>query len=119
MNRKLFGTDGIRGKANVEPMTAETAMRVAMAAGCHFTRGDHRHLAIIGKDTRLSNYMLEPAIQSGLISMGMDVVLVGPMPPPAVATCHHPLLRRARQALRVLKFNITAIRKNAANAGQV
>jgi len=85
MNRKLFGTDGIRGKANVEPMTAETAMRVAMAAGCHFTRGDHRHLAIIGKDTRLSNYMLEPAIQSGLISMGMDVVLVGPMPTPAVA----------------------------------
>jgi phosphoglucosamine mutase len=85
MNRKLFGTDGIRGKANVEPMTAQTAMRVAMAAGCHFTRGEHRHLAIIGKDTRLSNYMLEPAIQSGFISMGMDVVLVGPMPTPAVA----------------------------------
>ena len=85
MTRKLFGTDGIRGKANVEPMTAETALRVAMAAGRHFTRGDHRHLAIIGKDTRLSNYMLEPAMQSGFISMGMDVVLVGPMPTPAVA----------------------------------
>jgi phosphoglucosamine mutase len=85
MTRKLFGTDGIRGKANVEPMTAETALRVAMAAGRHFTRGDHRHLAVIGKDTRLSNYMLEPAMQSGFISMGMDVVLVGPMPTPAVA----------------------------------
>jgi len=85
MTRKLFGTDGIRGKANVEPMTAETALRVAMAAGRYFTRGDHRHLAVIGKDTRLSNYMLEPAMQSGFISMGMDVVLVGPMPTPAVA----------------------------------
>ena len=85
MTRKLFGTDGIRGTANVEPMTAETALRVAMAAGRHFTRGEHRHLAVIGKDTRLSNYMLEPAMQSGFISMGMDVVLVGPMPTPAVA----------------------------------
>jgi phosphoglucosamine mutase len=85
MTRKLFGTDGIRGKANVEPMTAETALRVAMAAGRYFTRGDHRHLAVIGKDTRLSNYMLEPAMQSGFISMGMDVVLVGPLPTPAVA----------------------------------
>ncbi len=85
MTRKLFGTDGIRGTANVEPMTAETALRVAMAAGRHFTRGDHRHLAVIGKDTRLSNYMLEPAMQSGFISMGMDVVLVGPMPTPGVA----------------------------------
>ncbi|NKB48909.1 MAG: phosphoglucosamine mutase [Alphaproteobacteria bacterium] len=85
MTRKLFGTDGIRGKANVEPMTAQTALRVAMAAGRHFTRGEHRHLAVIGKDTRLSNYMLEPAMQSGFISMGMDVVLVGPMPTPAVA----------------------------------
>ncbi len=85
MMRKFFGTDGIRGKTNVEPMTAEMALRVAMAAGWHFTRGDHRHLAVIGKDTRLSNYMLEPAMQSGFISMGMDVVLVGPMPTPAVA----------------------------------
>ncbi|MDH3737848.1 MAG: phosphoglucosamine mutase [Alphaproteobacteria bacterium] len=85
MTRKLFGTDGIRGKSNVEPMTAQTALRVAMAAGRHFTRGEHRHLAVIGKDTRLSNYMLEPAMQSGFISMGMDVVLVGPMPTPAVA----------------------------------
>ena len=85
MTRKLFGTDGIRGKANVEPMTAQTALRVAMAAGRHFTRGEHRHLAVIGKDTRLSNYMLEPAMQSGFIAMGMDVVLVGPMPTPAVA----------------------------------
>ncbi|MDG2270320.1 MAG: phosphoglucosamine mutase, partial [Alphaproteobacteria bacterium] len=85
MARKLFGTDGIRGKANQEPMTAETALHVAMAAGHRFTRGAHRHLVIIGKDTRLSNYMLEPAMQAGFTAMGMDVVLVGPMPTPAVA----------------------------------
>ena len=85
MARKLFGTDGIRGKANMEPMTAETALRVAMAAGRRFTRGDHRHTVVIGKDTRLSNYMIEPAMQAGFTAMGMDVVLVGPMPTPAVA----------------------------------
>ncbi|EWY38940.1 phosphoglucosamine mutase [Skermanella stibiiresistens SB22] len=85
MTRKLFGTDGIRGTANIEPMTAETALRVAMATAIQFHRGDHRHLAVIGKDTRLSGYMLEPALTAGLISMGMDVVLVGPMPTPAVA----------------------------------
>lgn len=83
--RRLFGTDGIRGTANTEPMTAELALRVAMAAGRHFTRGDHRHQVVIGKDTRLSNYMLEPALQAGFTSMGMDVTLVGPMPTPAVA----------------------------------
>ena len=60
MASDLFGTDGIRGKANVEPMTAETALRVAMAAGQHFRAGDRRHTALIGKDTRLSGYMLEP-----------------------------------------------------------
>ena len=85
MRSKLFGTDGIRGTANVEPMTAETALRVAKAAGHHFIRGEHRHLAVIGKDTRLSGYMLEPALTAGFISMGMDVVLVGPLPTPAVA----------------------------------
>ncbi|MCZ6604569.1 MAG: phosphoglucosamine mutase [Alphaproteobacteria bacterium] len=83
--RKLFGTDGIRGTANREPMTAETALRVAMAAGWHFKNGEHRHKVIIGKDTRLSNYMLEPAMQAGFASMGMDVILVGPMPTPGVA----------------------------------
>jgi phosphoglucosamine mutase len=85
MTRKLFGTDGIRGTANQEPMTAVTALRVAMAAGRFFKRGDHRHLVVIGKDTRLSNYMLEPAMTSGFASMGIDVVLVGPMPTPGVA----------------------------------
>lgn len=85
MGRKLFGTDGIRGTANRAPMTAEIALRVGMAAGLHFTRGDHRHRAVIGKDTRLSGYLLEPALASGFISVGMDVVLVGPMPTPAVA----------------------------------
>lgn len=85
MTRTLFGTDGIRGKANVEPMTAETALKVAMAAGRHFTRGPHRHLVVIGKDTRLSGYLLEPALTAGFISVGMDVVLLGPLPTPAVA----------------------------------
>jgi phosphoglucosamine mutase len=85
MTRKLFGTDGIRGMANAEPMTAETALKVAMATAAQFRRGNHRHLAVIGKDTRLSGYMLEPALTAGFISMGMDVVLVGPMPTPAVA----------------------------------
>ena len=84
MTRKLFGTDGIRGTANVEPITAETALAVAKAAGCQFLRGDHRHTVIIGKDTRLSGYMLEPALTAGFISVGMDVVLLGPLPTPAV-----------------------------------
>ena len=83
--RKLFGTDGIRGTANLEPVTAETALAVAMAAGAQFTRGDHRHRVVIGKDTRLSGYLLEPALTAGFIAMGMDVVILGPMPTPAVA----------------------------------
>jgi phosphoglucosamine mutase len=85
MTRKLFGTDGIRGMANIEPMTADTALKVAMAAARQFRRGDHRHVVVIGKDTRLSGYMLEPAMTAGFVAMGMDVVLVGPMPTPAVA----------------------------------
>jgi phosphoglucosamine mutase len=85
MTRKLFGTDGIRGTANVEPMTAETALRVAMAAGERFRRGEHRHSVLIGKDTRLSGYMIEPALTAGFIAMGMDVLLVGPLPTPAIA----------------------------------
>ncbi|MGQ0676676.1 MAG: phosphoglucosamine mutase [Rhodospirillales bacterium] len=85
MARKLFGTDGIRGTANAEPMTAETALKVAMATAQRFRRGEHRHLVVIGKDTRLSGYMLEPALTAGFISMGMDVTLLGPMPTPAVA----------------------------------
>ena len=83
--RKLFGTDGIRGTANREPMTAETALRVGMAAGLIFTRGSHRHRVVIGKDTRLSGYMIEPALTAGFVAAGMDPILVGPMPTPAVA----------------------------------
>ncbi|MCH6586973.1 MAG: phosphoglucosamine mutase [Proteobacteria bacterium] len=83
--RKLFGTDGIRGTANSEPITAETALAVAKAAGLEFRRGDHRHRVVIGKDTRLSGYLLEPALTAGFISVGMDVVLLGPLPTPAVA----------------------------------
>ncbi len=85
MTRKFFGTDGVRGTANSEPMTPETAMRVGMAAGAYFTRGPHRHTVVIGKDTRLSGYMLEPALAAGFTSVGMDVVLLGPLPTPAVA----------------------------------
>src|ERR1700709_1422466 len=85
MARKYFGTDGIRGATNVSPMTAAMAMKVGMAAGAHFVRGDHKHRVVIGKDTRLSGYMLENAMVAGFTSVGMDVVLVGPMPTPAVA----------------------------------
>src|ERR687890_465675 len=85
MTRKFFGTDGIRGLTNSEPMTAETALRVGQAAGAHFLRGDHRHRVVIGKDTRLSGYMMESAMVAGFTSVGMDVVLLGPMPTPAVA----------------------------------
>jgi phosphoglucosamine mutase len=85
MTRHLFGTDGVRGLANKEPITPQTVLRMAMAVGQRFRRGDHRHLVVIGKDTRLSGYMLEPALTAGFVSMGMDVVLVGPLPTPAVA----------------------------------
>src|ERR1043165_1330448 len=85
MTRKFFGTDGIRGTTTREPMTAQTALCVGMAAGAHFLRGDHRHRVVIGKDTRLSGYMMESAMVAGFTSVGMDVVLLGPMPTPAVA----------------------------------
>ena len=83
--RRLFGTDGIRGKANTEPMTAGIALRLGQAAGLLFTRGEHRHRVVIGKDTRLSGYMLEPALTAGFVGAGMDVTLLGPLPTPAVA----------------------------------
>ncbi|MBC7800105.1 MAG: phosphoglucosamine mutase [Gemmatimonadaceae bacterium] len=85
ISRRLFGTDGIRGKANVDPMTAETALQLGQAAGLLFVRGNHRHQVVIGKDTRLSGYMIEPALVAGFISAGMDVTLVGPLPTPAIA----------------------------------
>jgi len=85
MARKYFGTDGIRGRTNAGAMTAATAMKVGMAAGTHFLRGDHRHRVVIGKDTRLSGYMLESALVAGFTAVGMDVVLLGPLPTPAVA----------------------------------
>jgi phosphoglucosamine mutase len=85
MTRKLFGTDGVRGLANKFPMTPEIAMKVGMAAGRIFTRGEHRHRVVIGKDTRLSGYMIESALVSGFTSVGMDVFQFGPLPTPAVA----------------------------------
>lgn len=93
MSKNFFGTDGIRGLTNVHPITAEIAMKVGQAAGRHFLRGDHRHRVVIGKDTRLSGYMMENALVAGFTSVGMDVVQVGPMPTPAVA-----LLTRSMRA---------------------
>ena len=84
MARKLFGTDGVRGRANNHPMTAEVALRLGQAAGRHFTNGNHAHRVVIGKDTRRSGYMIENALTAGFTSMGMDVFLVGPVPTPAV-----------------------------------
>ncbi len=98
MGRRFFGTDGIRGRTNAGAMTAEMAMRVGMAAGAHFVRGDHRHRVVIGKDTRLSGYMIENALVAGFTSVGMDVVQVGPMPTPAVAM----LVRSMRADLGVM-----------------
>jgi len=91
--RKLFGTDGIRGTANRAPMDPATALRLGQAAGRFFNRGNHRHRVIIGKDTRLSGYMLEAALTAGFVSAGIDVVLVGPLPTPAIA-----LLARSMRA---------------------
>ncbi len=82
---RLFGTDGVRGVANVFPMTAEISMQLGRALAYLIRNGEHRHRVIIGKDTRLSGYMIEQALASGIMSMGVDVVLVGPMPTPAVA----------------------------------
>jgi phosphoglucosamine mutase len=84
MSLSLFGTDGVRGRANSEPMTAEIAMRIGMAAGQVFNRGGHRHRVVIGKDTRLSGYMIEQALTAGFLSVGVDVLLLGPLPTPAV-----------------------------------
>src|SRR5690242_3813051 len=93
MARQYFGTDGIRGRANAGVLTAQTAMKVGQAAGRHFLRGTHKHRVVIGKDTRLSGYMMETALVSGFTSVGMDVILTGPLPTPAIA-----LLTRSMRA---------------------
>lgn len=85
MKRRYFGTDGIRGQSNVAPMTPDLAMRVGIAVGTIFRRGDHRHRVVIGKDTRLSGYMLENAMVAGFTAAGVDAFVLGPMPTPAVA----------------------------------
>jgi phosphoglucosamine mutase len=85
MARRYFGTDGIRGLSNRHPMTSEVALKVGMAAGRVFSNGKHRHRVVIGKDTRLSGYMIESALLSGFTAVGCDVFLLGPMPTPAVA----------------------------------
>lgn len=83
--KRIFGTDGIRGKANIEPMTSETALRLGRACAYVFRNSRRRHRILIGKDTRLSGYMLESALTSGICSLGVDVILVGPLPTPAIA----------------------------------
>jgi len=98
MGRKFFGTDGIRGRTNEGVMTAATAMRVGQAAGRHFLRGDHKHRVVIGKDTRLSGYMMESALVAGFTSVGMDVIMTGPLPTPAIAL----LTREMRADLGVM-----------------
>lgn len=98
MARKFFGTDGIRGRTNEGVMTASTAMRVGQAAGTHFLRGGHRHRVVIGKDTRLSGYMMESALVAGFTSVGMDVIMTGPLPTPAIAL----LTREMRADLGVM-----------------
>jgi phosphoglucosamine mutase len=109
--RGYFGTDGIRGQANVHPMTAEVALRVGLAAGKLFTSvDDRRHLVVIGKDTRLSGYMLEPALVAGFTSVGMDVRTFGPLPTPAVAM----MTRSMRADLGVM---ISASHNNFADNG--
>ena len=98
MARKFFGTDGIRGRTNSGKMTAAMAMTVGQAAGLHFRRGDHRHRVVIGKDTRLSGYMMESALVAGFTSSGMDVIMTGPLPTPAIAM----LTREMRADLGVM-----------------
>ncbi|MEO9169403.1 MAG: phosphoglucosamine mutase, partial [Aestuariivirga sp.] len=85
MSRRYFGTDGVRGRANEGAMTPEVVMRIGLAAGQLHRRGGHRHRVVIGKDTRLSGYMIEQALTAGFLSSGMDVFLFGPVPTPAVA----------------------------------
>ncbi len=98
MARKFFGTDGIRGRTNSDVMTSEMAMKVGQAAGAHFMRGKHRHRVVIGKDTRLSGYMIESALVAGFTSVGMDVIMTGPIPTPAIAL----LTREMRADLGVM-----------------
>jgi len=98
VTRKFFGTDGIRGRTNQGVMTAATAMKVGQAAGRHFVRGGHRHRVVIGKDTRLSGYMVESALVAGFTSVGVDVIMTGPLPTPAIAL----LTREMRADLGVM-----------------
>src|ERR1044072_1037259 len=93
MGRSYFGTDGIRGRANAGVLTSATAMKVGQAAGRHFLRGTHKHRVVIGKDTRLSGYMMETALVAGFTSVGMDVIMTGPLPTPAIG-----MLTRAMRA---------------------
>ena len=91
MGAKLFGTDGVRGQANSWPMTADVALRLGAAAGRYFRRDKQEHRVVIGKDTRLSGYMIEYALTAGFTSTGMNVFLLGPVPTPAIGYLTHSL----------------------------
>ena len=104
MSRKYFGTDGIRGRANVK-ITPELALKVGQAAGLIFHNGEGRHRVVIGKDTRLSGYMIESALAAGFLSAGMDVTLLGPLPTPAIAM----VTRSLRADLDGRRLNVTVI----------
>ena len=85
MAERLFGTDGLRGTVNNYPMTVDVALRLGLAAGVRFRRGNHQHKVVIGKDTRLSGYMFESALTAGLCAAGMQVIMTGPLPTPAIS----------------------------------
>jgi hypothetical protein len=110
-NTKIFGTDGVRGTANIHPVTAETALKLGRAAAHFFknlepkARGRGRHQIVIGKDTRLSGYMLENAISSGVLSMGVDVLFIGPLPTPHAASAP---TRASSSPPRTIRMQTTA-----------
>ena len=118
MTRSLFGTDGVRGRANARPMTAEIAMRIGMAAGRVFNRGGHRHRVVVGKDTRLSGYMIEQALTAGFLSVGMDVLLLGPLPTPAVGLLTQLDARRCRRHDLGLAQSLRGQRHQAVRPGR-
>ena len=110
--RRLFGTDGVRGVANVYPMTAEMALQLGRALAYLVRNGPHRHRIVVGKDTRLSGYMLEQAIASGICSMGVDVMLSGPLPTPGIAFLTESM--RADAGVELLRVHDVAAARQAA-----
>ena len=118
LTRRYFGTDGIRGRANTHPMTPDVAMRVGMAVGLHYRNG-HRQSVVIGKDTRLSGYMIENALTAGFLSVGVDVFLLGPIPTPGGRHAHPLASRRLRRDDLRLAQSLRRQRHQALRAGRL